>query len=82
MRPKLKPPGTKRLKLNCAVLLSTSTFKFSLRRYIKRGDLVIIQGVTGTDAHRLNKQHTVGTSTSTASGSFRIRAQPTLNRRT
>ena len=34
MKPKLKPPGTKRLKLNCDVLLSTSAFKFNLRRYI------------------------------------------------
>ena len=33
VRPKLKPPGTKRLKLNCDILLSTSAFKFSLRRY-------------------------------------------------
>ena len=30
---KLKPPGTKRLKLNCDILLSTSGFKFNLRRY-------------------------------------------------
>ena len=33
IKPKLKPPGTKRLKLNCDVLLSTSAFKFKLRRY-------------------------------------------------
>jgi hypothetical protein len=32
---KLKPPGTKRLKLNCDVLLSTSAFNFNLRRYMK-----------------------------------------------
>ena len=32
---KLKPPGTKRLKLQCHTLLSTSAFKFNLRRYIK-----------------------------------------------
>ena len=32
-KPKLKPPGTKRLKVNCDVLLSTSAFKFNLRRY-------------------------------------------------
>ena len=30
---KLKPPGTKRLKLNCDILLSTFAFKFILRRY-------------------------------------------------
>ena len=33
IKPKLKPPGTKRLKLNCDILLSTSAFKFNLRRY-------------------------------------------------
>jgi hypothetical protein len=33
MKPKLKPPGTKRLKLTCDILLSTSAFKFNLRRY-------------------------------------------------
>ena len=33
MKPKLKPPGAKRLKLNCNVPLSTSAFKFNLRRY-------------------------------------------------
>jgi len=31
--PRLKPPGTKRLKLNCDMLLLTSAFKFDLRRY-------------------------------------------------
>jgi hypothetical protein len=35
MKPKLKPPGTKRLKLNCHEPLSTSAFKFNLRRYTK-----------------------------------------------
>jgi len=33
IKPKLEPPGTKRLKLNCDVLLSTSAFKSNLRRY-------------------------------------------------
>jgi hypothetical protein len=32
-KPKLKPPGTKRLKLKCDILPSTSAFKFNLRRY-------------------------------------------------
>jgi hypothetical protein len=35
IKPKLKPPGTKRLKLNCETLLSTSAFNFNLRRYNK-----------------------------------------------
>jgi hypothetical protein len=30
---KLKPPGIKILKLKCVILLSTSAFKFNLRRY-------------------------------------------------
>ena len=33
MKPKLKPPGTNCLKLECDILLSTSAFKFYLRRY-------------------------------------------------
>jgi len=33
MKPKLKPPGTKRSKLTCDILLSTSALKFNLRRY-------------------------------------------------
>ena len=33
LKPKLKPPGSKRLKLKCDTLLSTSAFKFNLRRY-------------------------------------------------
>jgi len=32
-KPQLKPPGTKRLKQNCDILLSTSAFKSNLRRY-------------------------------------------------
>jgi len=35
MKPKFKPPGTKRLKLKIGILLSTSAFKFNLSRYIK-----------------------------------------------
>jgi 23S rRNA pseudoU1915 N3-methylase RlmH len=34
MQPKLKPPGTQSLKLKCDdILLSTSAFRFNLRRY-------------------------------------------------
>ena len=35
IEPKLKPPGTKLLKLTCDILVSTSAFKFNLRRYTK-----------------------------------------------
>jgi len=33
IKPTLKPPGTKRLKLECDGLLSNFGFKFSSRRY-------------------------------------------------
>jgi hypothetical protein len=33
MKPKLKAPGTERLKLKCDILLSTPAFKFNLCRY-------------------------------------------------
>jgi hypothetical protein len=33
MKPELKSPGTKSLKLYYHILLSTSAFKFNLRRY-------------------------------------------------
>ena len=33
MKPTLKPPGTKRLKLKCDIMLSNSAFKFNLRRH-------------------------------------------------
>jgi len=33
IKPKLKLPGTKRFKVTCDMLLSTSAFKFNLRRY-------------------------------------------------
>ena len=34
IKPTLKPPGTKRLKLKCDILGLTSAFKFKSRRYI------------------------------------------------
>jgi len=37
IKPTLKAPGTKRLKLTCDVLLSTPTLKFNLRRYAGAG---------------------------------------------
>jgi len=36
IKPKLKPPGTKRLKLKHDELLWHFAFRFNLRRYIKR----------------------------------------------
>jgi len=39
MKPNFKAPGTKRLKLNCDILLSNYAFKIKLRRYspVKHG---------------------------------------------
>jgi len=34
IKPTLKPPGPKRFKLQCDILLSTSAFKFNMRRYV------------------------------------------------
>jgi len=48
MRPNLKPRGTKRLKLKCDILLSTSAFKFNLRHYS-------MAGVTSSTVARLAK---------------------------
>jgi hypothetical protein len=36
IKPTLEPTGTKRLKLKCNVLLSTSACKLNLRRYTKK----------------------------------------------
>jgi hypothetical protein len=35
IKPTLKAPGSKRLKLHCDILLSTSAVNFNLRRYNK-----------------------------------------------
>jgi hypothetical protein len=37
IKPTLKPPGCKRLKLKCDLLLSNFAFKISLRRYAMDG---------------------------------------------
>ena len=41
IKPTLKPPGTKLLKLKCDTLLSTSAFKFNLRRFDKDADAAV-----------------------------------------
>jgi len=44
IKPTLKPPGTKRLKLKYGELLSKFAFNFSLCRYIK-GGLDVAKGI-------------------------------------
>ena len=39
IKPKLKPPGSKRLKLKCDVLLSSFAFKITLCRYIEEKEM-------------------------------------------
>ena len=52
MKPKLKPPGAKRLKLNCDTLLSTSAFRFNLRRYnVALDELRRAQTLAGMGRH-------------------------------
>jgi hypothetical protein len=41
IKQKLTPPGTKRSKLNCDILLSISAFNFNLRRYTLDGDVIV-----------------------------------------
>ena len=47
MKPKLKPPGTERLKLRYDSLLSNSAFKFNLRRYTEGGRLDALRWARG-----------------------------------
>jgi len=46
MTPKFKPPGTKRLKPKCDILLSSFAIKFNLRRYTEIAITVTLNGVT------------------------------------
>ena len=47
LKPKLKPPGTKLLKLEYDGRLSNFGFRFSLRRYNTTGDKVRAAGKVG-----------------------------------
>jgi hypothetical protein len=44
IKPEMKPPGTKRSKLVYHTLLSGFAFNFNLRRYIKRGESLVVRG--------------------------------------
>jgi hypothetical protein len=52
IKPKLKPPGTKLLKLKCDILLSTSAFKSNLRRYIVVGAVLQRTDGEGVDGRQ------------------------------
>ena len=51
IKPKLKPPRTKRLKLDYDELLSNFAFKFNLRRYIKGFKSFDVSTLTWAFAH-------------------------------
>ena len=50
IKPALKAPGTKRLKLKYYKLLSTFGFNFNLRRYTKAGNEGLMSGAVARDA--------------------------------
>jgi hypothetical protein len=52
IKPTLKAPGTKRLKLKCDLLLSNFAFKFNLRRYTKERTLPDERAVMTVEAGR------------------------------
>ena len=60
MKPMLKPPGTKHLKLKCDRLLSTFAVKFNLRHY----NLVpVICSYLAGDVKKIQKAIILGSST-------------------
>jgi hypothetical protein len=72
----LKPPGTKRLKLDCDVLLSISAFKFKLRRYSVVSHLAAFMREL-TPAARLPHLHllpAIGAADGDMIGNWRLRA--------
>ena len=59
MKPRLKAPGAKQLKLKCDILLSTSAFKFNVRRYSEGTTLWAVRG-GGAGVDNLHAVATVG----------------------
>ena len=63
IKPKLKPPGTERLRLNIDILLSTSAFKINLRRYrwvgLGTDDIMNMEGHPTSDLISVLKQYLV-----------------------
>jgi hypothetical protein len=49
IKPTLKPPGSKRLNLKCADLVSSFAFNFNLRRYIKAHNCIIYNVVDDSE---------------------------------
>jgi len=61
IKPTVKVPGTKRLKLICDILLSTSAFKFNLRRYNLEDTEELVTGVEKHGAGKWTKiKHEAG----------------------
>jgi hypothetical protein len=55
IKPKLKPPETEPLKLKCDVQLSTSAFKFNLRRHNEGHEVKTAYHVREFDVHKLKQ---------------------------
>jgi hypothetical protein len=58
MEPKLKPPGTKRLKVKYDILVSNSCFKFNLRRYTMVGYMRDAAAVVNTSTSEAGTAYT------------------------
>ena len=54
IKPMLKPPGTKHLKLNRSILLSTFAFNSNLRRYNMEGNTAPVGRGLHSSTFRLN----------------------------
>jgi hypothetical protein len=55
MKPRLKAPGTKRLKLKNVKLLSSFAFNFKLRRYMTVDRPVIMRHLLGDQTDPFNR---------------------------
>jgi hypothetical protein len=59
MKPEMKSPGTNRVKLKCGILLSTSAFKFNLRRCSMADDELRMLALAYRDAERVTTPSTL-----------------------
>jgi len=69
IKPKLKPPGTNCLTLKCDKLLSTSAFKFNLRRYNLASRASPVRSRAAALAHAVKQQQRSQAASSSTSAS-------------